>query len=411
MKPNVASLNVAEVKKDFPILNQTNRGKPLVYLDSAATAQKPRRVIEAISSFYSNDYANIHRGIFELSERSTQLYERARETVKQFIHARSADEIVFVSGTTGAINLMAQSYGLSSWQAGDEVILSTMEHHSNIVPWMMLKKSVGIVVKVIPVMEDGTLDMVAYRSLFTSKTKLVSVTHASNVLGVINPVKELAAMAHAEGVPILLDGAQAISHMPVDVQALDCDFYVFSGHKLYGPTGIGVLYGKQALLTAMPPYQGGGGMIETVSFSEVTYARTPQKFEAGTPNMAGAVGLAAAMDYLLAIGMASVYEKEQALLAYAQDKLSAIKGLRIIGTATPKLGVMSFVLDQVHAHDVGTILDHAGVAVRAGHHCAMPLMHRFKVPAMVRASLGIYNDAHDIDVLVDAITSVKRLFQ
>lgn len=397
-------------KLDFPILSETNRGKPLVYLDSASSAQKPNAVIEAMASFYQKDYANIHRGIYELSERSSKLYEDTRKAVKTFINAKLSEEIVFVSGTTEGINLVAQSFGRSQWQAGDEVILSEMEHHSNIVPWYMLKQQMGIELKVIPVTDAGELDMEAYQSLFTAKTKLVAVTHASNVLGTINPVNEMTRIAHQHGVPILIDGAQAVPHMPVDVQAINCDFYVFSAHKLYGPTGIGVLYGKKALLDKMPPYHSGGSMIETVAFDEVTFAPTPHKFEAGTPNIAAVIGMKAAIEYVQAKGMNAIYEHEQSLLAYAQDKLSAISGLKIFGQAKEKVGVISFVLEQAHPHDIGTVLDHEGVAIRAGHHCAMPLMERYQVPAMVRASFGLYNNEQDVDQLVTAIQLAVRMF-
>jgi cysteine desulfurase/selenocysteine lyase len=397
-------------RQDFPILQQSNRGKPIVYLDTAVSAQKPREVIEAISNFYYHDYANIHRGVYELSERATRLYESTREQVKQFINAAHTEEIVFVSGTTEGINLVAQSYGRSDLQAGDEVILSTMEHHSNIVPWHLLTKQIGIHLKIIPIADTGALDMDAYQKLFTPRTKMVAVTHVSNALGTINPVKEITAIAHAHGVPVLLDGAQAVQHMPVDVEAIDCDFYAFSAHKLYGPTGVGVLYGKKALLDSMPPYQGGGDMIETVSFANVTYAKAPQKFEAGTPDISGVIGLSAAIKYIQAIGIDTIYKHDQALLAYAEQKLADIPALRIIGTAKPKVGVISFLLDNIHPHDVGTVLDHEGIAVRAGHHCAMPLMERLQIPATVRASFGIYNTEADVDALIAAILLAKRIF-
>ncbi len=402
--------DMANARRDFPILQQQNRGKPLVYLDSSSSAQKPRAVIEAMTQFYSHDYANIHRGIYELSEHSTLRYEAARVAVKEFIHAASADEIIFVRGTTEGINLIAQCIS-QTWQAGDEVIISEMEHHSNMVPWLLLQKQKNIILKIIPINDAGELNLAKYQQLFSTRTKLVAVAHASNVLGTINPVKEMAAMAHAHGVPILLDGAQAVAHMPVNVVDINCDFYVFSAHKLYGPTGIGVLYGKKQLLNALPPYQGGGGMIETVSFTEVTFAAAPQKFEAGTPSIAEAIGLHAALQYVQTVGIENIFAHEQKLLAYAQEKLLAISGLRLFGTAEKKVGVMSFVLENIHPHDIGTVLDHEGVAIRAGHHCAMPLMKRFQVPAMVRASLGIYNNEQDIDALVAAIQLAKRIFQ
>lgn len=401
---------MVKIRGDFPLLERNNRGKPIIYLDTAASAQKPRQVIDAMSNFYTHDYANIHRGIYELSERATRLYENTREEVKKFINASQVEEIIFVSGTTAGINLVAQSYGQSHFQAGDEIILSAMEHHANIVPWYLLKKQLGIELKVIPISDAGELDIDAYKKLFTSKTKMVALTHVSNVLGTINPVTEITAIAHEHGVPVLLDGAQGATHMPVDMQAIDCDFYVFSAHKLYGPTGIGILYGKKALLDAMPPFLGGGDMIETVSFANITFAKAPQKFEAGTPDIAGVIGLNAALHYLQQIGMETIFTHDQALLAYAERKLATIPGLRVIGTAKPKIGVMSFVLDGIHPHDVGTVLDNEGIAVRAGHHCAMPLMERYQIPATVRASFGIYNDESDIDALVAAIVLAQRIF-
>lgn len=404
------NLNLADLRADFPILAQANRGKPLIYLDSAASAQKPKQVIDAISHFYSHDYANIHRGIYELSERSTALYENTREKVKQLINAKQKEEIVFLSGTTEGINLIAQTLGRTNWQAGDEVIISEMEHHSNIVPWFLLKQQMGIEIKVIPVTEQGALDINAFKQLISPRTKLVAVTHASNVLGTINPVKEITKFAHEKQIPVLLDGAQAIPHMPVDVKEIDCDFYVFSSHKLYGPTGIGVLYGKKEWLDKLPPYKGGGDMIETVSFEDVTFAKAPQKFEAGTPDIAGVIGMSAAIDYVQKIGMQTIYAHEQALLNYAIPHLQVIPGLRLIGTTSPKVGVISFVMQDIHPHDLGTVLDHEGIAVRAGHHCAMPLMQRFNVPATVRASFGIYSQEKDVDALMTAIQLAKRLF-
>ncbi len=408
IKLEKTTLDVAAIRRDFPILQEMNRGKPLIYLDSASSAQKPLKVVNAISHFYLHDYANIHRGIYELSERASQLYENTREQVKKFIHAAQKEEIIFVRSGTEGINLVAESFGRSRWQAGDEVILSTMEHHSNIVPWYLLKEKTGIVLKEIPITESGAMDLEAYKNLFSPRTKLVAIAHASNVLGTINPVKEMIAIAHQHDVPVLIDGAQAVPHMPVDVQDLDCDFYVFSAHKLYGPTGIGVLYGKKALLENMPPYQGGGGMIETVSFSNVTFAKVPQKFEAGTPDIASVIGFSAAIDYVNAIGMETIFSHEQALLYYAEPKLQAL-GVRLIGTAKPKVGVISFVIEGIHPHDLGTVLDHEGIAVRASHHCAMPLMERFQVPATVRISFGIYNQEKDIDALLSAIPLAKRL--
>lgn len=407
----VAKTDFIRLRHDFPILQETNRGRPLVFLDSAASAQKPKQVVDVLCDFYLQDYANIHRGIYELSERATKLYEETRECVRQFIHAKHAEEIVFVKGSTEGINLVAQSYGRKNFQKGDEIILSEMEHHSNIVPWYLLKEQIGVELKIIPVTDSGEMDIDAYQQLFSSRTKMVAITHVSNALGTINPVKEMIAIAHKQNVKVLLDGAQAVPHMPVNVEEIDCDFYVFSSHKLYGPTGVGVLYAKKHLLDAMPPYQGGGDMIETVAFDRITFAKSPQKFEAGTPDIAGVIGLKAAIIYLQHIGMQSVFDHEQELLTYAESGLLNIPGLRIIGTAPAKVGVISFVMDDIHPHDIGTVLDHEGIAVRAGHHCAMPLMNRFKVPATVRASFGIYNHEQDIDALISAIKLAKRLFQ
>lgn len=398
------------IRQDFPILQQKIRGKSLVYLDSSATSQKPQQVIAAIENYYQQDNANIHRGVYELSQRATKKYEQTRVHIKEFINAKHTHEIIFVSGTTEGINLVAQSYGRTHLKAGDEIIISTMEHHSNIVPWQMLSEQCGTVLRVIPISDAGEIDLDAYKKLFSSRTKLVAVAHASNALGTINPIKEMASIAHSHQVPILVDGAQAFPHLPVDVQALDCDFYVFSAHKAYGPTGLGVLYGKTELLEQMPPYQGGGDMIESVSFTKTTYNKLPAKLEAGTPNISAVIAFDAALSYLQAIGMKNIAAHEKELLSYATEKLSAISGLRIIGTAKEKVGVISFVLDGVHPHDVGTILDNDGIAVRAGHHCAMPLMERFNVPATVRASFGLYTTKNDIDALVEGLQNVKRIF-
>lgn len=397
-------------RKDFPILQQKIHGKPLAYLDSGATSQKPQQVITALQEYYQNANANTHRAVYELSERATRLYEQTRTQLKEFINAKHAHEIIFVRGTTEGINLVAQSYGRSTFKAGDEIIISTMEHHSNIVPWQILSEQCGVILRVIPISDAGELDLDAYRDLFSSRTKMVAVTHASNVLGTINPIQEMTKIAHDFNVPVLVDGAQAFPHMAVDVQALDCDFYVFSSHKAYGPTGIGVLYGKTALLENMPPYQGGGAMIETVSFTKTTYNKLPYKFEAGTPNIADVIGFGAAINYIRTIGMDDIVAAEKALLQYATQKLTEIPDLKIIGTAKEKLGVISFVLGDIHPHDIGTILDHEGVAVRAGHHCAMPLIERFKVPATVRVSFGLYNTREDIDALIKGLHQVKRLF-
>lgn len=396
-------------KNDFPILTQKIHGKPLVYLDSANSSQKPNCVIEAISTYYRNDNANIHRGVYELSQRATRAFEDVRMKVKSFINAKHSHEIIFTSGTTEGVNLVAQSYG-RSFSAGDEVILSVMEHHSNIVPWQMLQDQIGIKLRIIPISDQGEMDLAAYEKLFSPRTKMVAIIHASNVLGTINPVEKMIAMAHEHQVPVLIDGAQAFPHMPVDVQALDCDFYVFSSHKAYGPTGVGILYGKTSLLEKMPPYQGGGDMIEQVTFEKTTYAKLPAKFEAGTPNIADVIGFGVALDYLTSIGMNTIMQHEKELLDYATQRLSAIPGIKIIGTAPSKVGVITFVLEGIHPHDIGTILDREGVAVRAGHHCAMPLMQRFNVPATVRASFGIYNTKEDVDALVESIHVVTTLF-
>ena len=396
-------------RNDFPFLSGTNRGKPIIYLDSASSAQKPKQVIHTITNFYLNDYANVHRGIYELSERANIQYENVRCLVQQFIRALSSDEIVFVRGTTEGINLVAQSFARTHLKAGDEILVSEMEHHSNFVPWMLLKEF-GIQIKKIPITNEGTIDLEVYKNLFSDRTKIVAVSHASNVLGTINPLKEMIALAHQYDAKVVVDGAQAISHLAVDVQDLDCDFYVFSGHKLYGPSGGGVLFGKRKWLDRMPPYQSGGGMIETVSFDEVTFTKGPHKFEAGTPNMAAVIGLGAAIQYINSIGLNHIAQHENKLLNYAEERLSKIEGLSIIGRATSKVGVISFVMDHIHPHDIGTVLDHEGIAIRAGHHCAMPLMARFNVPATARVSFGLYNIQSEIDALIDALLLTKRLF-
>jgi cysteine desulfurase/selenocysteine lyase len=405
-----SGFDVEEVRRDFPILDEKVHGKPLVYLDSAATTQKPRVVIERLDRYYRTENANIHRGIHFLSERATQVYEEARATVARFLGAADAREIVFVRGTTEAINLVAQSYGRKFIGEGDDIIVSAMEHHSNIVPWQILREQVGADLRVIPMNDHGELLIDEYERLFSDRTKLVVVTHVSNALGTINPVGEIIQIAHRRGVPVLVDGAQAVPHLRVDVREIDCDFYAFSGHKLYGPTGVGVLYGKAGLLDAMPPYQGGGDMISSVTFEKTLYNVLPYKFEAGTPNIAGAIGLGAAIDYLSKVRLDLVAAHERELLAYATETVSAIKGVRIIGTAREKAAVLSFVLDGVHAHDVGTILDQDGIAIRVGHHCAMPVMERFGVPATARASIGLYNTREEVDALVGAIEKVKRVF-
>jgi cysteine desulfurase/selenocysteine lyase len=404
------SFDVARIRADFPILAQKIAGKPLVYLDNGATSQKPQAVIDALDHYYRVENSNIHRGVHSLSERATAAYEAAREKIRGFINAASDKEIIFVRGTTEAINLVAQSYGRSFLKAGDEIVISAMEHHSNIVPWQMVCEQVGARLRVIPINHDGEIVMEEYRRLLNDRTKFVAVTHVSNALGTIVPVNEIITLAHQRDVPVLLDGAQAVPHLKVDVRELDCDFYAFSGHKMFGPTGIGVLYGRRGMLEKMPPYQGGGDMISLVTFEKTHYNVLPYKFEAGTPNIAGVIGLGAAVDYLRGLDWQQVAAHERELLARATQALSEIVPLRIIGTAKEKAGVLSFVLDCVHAHDVGTILDQEGVAVRAGHHCAMPVMQRFGVPATTRASFAFYNTAEEIDVLVRAIHRVLKVF-
>jgi len=402
--------DVWRIREDFPILKQTIHGKPLVYLDNAATSQKPQIVIDAISRYYATENANVHRGIHALSEMATQAYEGARETVRQFLTAADTREIIFVRGTTEAINLVAQSYGRTFLTAGDEIVISAMEHHSNIVPWQILCEQVGARLQVIPFNHNGELLLDEYARLLNERTKFVSVVHVSNALGTINPVKDIIEMAHRRGIPVLIDGAQAAPHLPVNVQELDCDFYAFSGHKVCGPTGIGVLYGKADLLKRMPPYQSGGDMISVVTFEKTHYNTLPYKFEAGTPNIAGVIGLGAAINYVQAIGLDRIAVYETELLAYATAALAGIPGLRLIGTAQEKAGVVSFVLDCAHPHDIGTILDREGVAIRAGHHCAMPVMQRFGVPATARASFAFYNTTEEIDALVRAIHTVRKVF-
>src|SRR5690349_14068381 len=405
-----ASFDVQRVREDFPILKLKVHGKPLVYLDNGATGQKPQCVIDALNAYYSAENSNIHRGVHYLSERATAAYEAAREKIRGFINARSDKEIIFVRGTTEAINLVAQCYGRGFLRAGDEIIVSAMEHHSNIVPWQILCEQIGARLRVIPINHDGEIVLEEYHRLFNSRTKLLSITHVSNALGTVVPVKEMILTAHEHGVPALLDGAQAVPHLRVDVQDLDCDFYAFSGHKLFGPTGIGVLYGRAELLEKMPPYQGGGDMISLVTFEKTHYNVLPYKFEAGTPHIAGGIGLGAAVDYLSALNWQQIAAHEHKLLSYATERLADIDGLRIIGTAKEKAGVLSFVLENVHAHDVGTILDQEGVAVRAGHHCAMPVMQRFGVPATTRASFAFYNTIEEVDVLAQAIQRVRKVF-
>ena len=398
------------VRSDFPVLKQMVKGKPLVYLDNAATTQKPRHVIGAIQSYYSFENANVHRGVHHLSQVATDSYEGARHKVRQFLNAAHDKEIVFVRGTTEGINLVAQTFGRQNVGRGDEILISEMEHHSNIVPWQMLCEENGATLRVIPINDRGELLMEEYEKLLTPRTKLVSVAHVSNVLGTLNPVYDIVNLAHECGIPVLFDGAQAVPHLEVDVQDLDCDFYVFSSHKLYGPTGVGVLYGKAKHLEAMPPYQGGGSMIRSVTFEKTTYADPPNKFEAGTPPISGGIGLGAAIDYLAQIGLDHAAAHEADLLSYATQVLSEIPGLRLIGTAREKVSVLSFVLEGVHPHDIGTILDQQGVAVRAGHHCAQPLMRRYGIDATTRAAIACYNTKSDIDAMVRGLYKVLEIF-
>ena len=410
LAPPAAPFDAERARADFPILSRSVHGRPLVFLDSGASAQKPRQVIDAIARCYEAEYANIHRGVYELSAKATEAYEGARARVQRFVNARSASEIVFTKGATEAINLVAASWGGTVLGEGDEVVLSVLEHHANIVPWQLLRERTGIVLKVVPTDEKGAFPLDAYEALVGPRTKLVALTHASNVLGTVVPVAEVVCIARARGALVLIDGAQGIVHQPVDVQALDVDFYCFSGHKLYGPSGIGVLYGKEALLRAMPPWQGGGDMIERVTFERTTFAPPPARFEAGTPPIAAAVGLHAALDYVASFDAAAVAAHEHDLLAYASERLGALNSVRLYGTAPEKAAIVSFTMDGVHPHDVGTILDRAGVAVRVGHHCAQPLMDRFGIAGTVRASFGLYNTRADIDRLIDGLDEVREIF-
>ncbi|MCZ6524340.1 MAG: cysteine desulfurase [Alphaproteobacteria bacterium] len=407
---NLIGYDVESVREDFPILKQEIYGKPLVFLDSAASAQKPRAVIEAMKHCYEEEYANIHRGVYYLSMRATEAFEEARDKVRRFLNAAESREIVFVRGATEAINLVAQSYGRTFLREGDEIVITAMEHHSNIVPWQFLRDEKGLALRVAPIDDDGEFLLEEYEKLLGPRTKLVSVIHGSNAIGTIVPVREIIRLAHARGIPVLVDGCQAVPHLQVDVQELDCDFYVFSGHKLYGPTGIGVLYGKAALLEAMPPYQGGGEMITSVTFEKSEFNAIPYKFEAGTPHIAGAIGLGAAIDYLGALGIEDVGGHERGVLEHATRLLSEMKGVRLVGTARDKTSILSFVIDGVHAHDVGTVLDHQGVAVRAGHHCAQPVMERFGVDATVRASFALYNTVEEAEALAAAVAKVGEIF-
>jgi cysteine desulfurase / selenocysteine lyase len=402
--------DVERIREDFPVLRQTIHGKPLVYLDNAATAQKPRAVIDAIVHFYEVDCANIHRGVHELSQRSTAAYEETRAKVKSFLNARAQHEIIFVRGTTEGINLVTNTWGRANLREGDEVIIAGLEHHSNIVPWQIVCEETGARLRVIPIDDRGELILEEYAKLLGPRTRMVAIGHVSNALGTINPVRRIVEMAHNAGALTLVDGAQAVPHMPVDVQALDADFYAFSGHKLFGPTGIGVLYGKTGLLEAMPPYQGGGDMIRSVTFEKTTYNDLPYKFEAGTPDIAGGIGLGAAVDYVTRLGIEKIAAYEHELLLYATEALERIPGLRMIGTAREKAAVLSFVVQGIHPHDIGTVLDRQGIAVRTGHHCAQPVMDRYHIPATTRASLAFYNTRGEIDALVAGLYKVKEVF-
>lgn len=403
-------LDIAKIRADFPILHQQVHGLPLAYLDNAATTQKPQCVIDATNHYYQAENANIHRGVHYLSQMATEHYEATRTTVRDFIHAAANEEIIFVRGTTEAINLVAQCFVRPRVHAGDEILITTMEHHANIVPWQLVCEQTGAVLKVLPIDEHGDVLLDQFEACVSERTKFFAMSHIANAIGTINPIKALIDKSHALGIPVLVDGAQAVAHTPVDVQQLDCDFYAFSGHKLLGPTGIGVLYGKQAWLTQMPPYQGGGDMIRTVSFERTTFNALPFKFEAGTPNIAGVRGLGAAIDYVQSIGLETIAAYEHQLLAYANQQIQAVAGLRVIGTAKVKASILSFVMQAAHAHDIGTIVDQHGVAIRVGHHCAMPLMAFFKVAATARASFAFYNTREEVDRLVAALAEVNRLF-
>jgi cysteine desulfurase/selenocysteine lyase len=406
-----APLDVARIRADFPILRQRVRGKPLVYLDNAATSQKPQSVIDAVSGFYSRENANIHRGVHYLSERASTAYQAVRERVARFINARSAREVIFTRGTTDGINLVAQSFGRTFLKPGDEVLITGMEHHSNIVPWQLVCEQTGAVLRVAPINRAGELELEGLQRLLGPRTRLVSVVHVSNALGTINPVKQVVALAHALGVPVLVDAAQSAPHLPLDVQELDCDFLAFSGHKVFGPTGVGILYGRESLLERMPPYQGGGDMIATVTFERSTWAELPAKFEAGTPMIAQVVGLGAAIDYVSGLGSDAIREWEHQLLSYATERVSTIEGLTIIGTARAKASVLGFTVQGIHPHDIGTILDDDGIAIRAGHHCAQPVMRHFGVPATARASFAFYNTLDEVEALYHGVVRATRMFR
>ncbi|WP_420417509.1 aminotransferase class V-fold PLP-dependent enzyme [Pacificispira sp.] len=410
LKPSELPYDVDAYRADFPILSETVHGKPLVYLDNGASAQKPKAVIDAMRNAFEHCYANVHRGAYDFSERTTAAYEGARETVRAFLNAKSEREIVFAKNTTEAINLVAHSFGRGLLKAGDAVVISEMEHHSNIVPWQMLRDEKGIELRFAPISDEGELLMDKFAELLDEKVKLVAITHVSNVLGTITPAEKIVDMAHAVGAKVLFDGSQSVMHMPIDVQALDCDFYVFTGHKIYGPTGIGVLYGKEAVLDAMPPFLGGGDMISSVTLQKSTWAELPAKFEAGTPPIVEAIGLGAAIDYISGIGLERIAAHERDLLSYAMQRLAAVDNLRVIGTAPNKTAVISFAMGEAHPHDIATIIDQQGVAVRAGHHCAEPLMHRMGVVGTARASMGLYNTRAEIDRLGEALDKVNAIF-
>jgi cysteine desulfurase/selenocysteine lyase len=403
--------DVEKIRSEFPLLNDQMNGQPLVFLDSAASSQKPQQVLDKLEAYYQHQNANVHRGVYQLSQEATDAFEKARELARAFINAESDKEVIFVRGTTEGINLVASSYGRKFIHEGDEVLISTMEHHSNIVPWQMICEERGATLKVIPINEAGELIMDEFDHLLTDKVKIVAITHVSNTLGTINPVKTIIAKAHDKGIPVLVDGAQAIPHMKVDVQDLDADFYTFSGHKMFGPTGIGILYGKQEWLEKMPPYHGGGEMIETVTFEKTTYNELPHKFEAGTPDIAGVVALGAAIEYMNQIGHEAIHQHEQDLLNYATEQLSKIEGIRFIGTANDKASVISFLIDGIHPYDLGTILDKQGIAVRTGHHCTQPLMDWYKIPGTVRASFALYNNKEDVDRLVAGVKRAVRMLK
>ncbi len=410
MARNAPAFDLERVRADFPILHRPIHGKRLVFLDSAASAQKPQAVIDSIRHCYEAEYANVHRGVYWLSERATLAYEAAREKVRGFLGAAAPEEIIFTRSTTEAINLVAASYGEAFLKAGDEIVISHLEHHSNIVPWQLLRERMGIVLRVVPINDDGELLIDEYERLVGPQTRLVAVTHTSNALGTITPIYDIIRIAHERGARVLIDGSQAAPHQMVDVRSLDCDFFVFTGHKLYGPSGIGVLYGKADLLRTMPPYQGGGDMIRSVTFEKTEFADIPSRFEAGTPHIAGAIGLGAAVDYVTALGLDRIAAHEQSVLAYATGRLSNVPGLRIVGTARHKASIVSFTLEGAHPHDIGTILDRGGIAVRAGHHCAQPLMERFGIAGTARASFGLYNGFDDVDMLVDGLKRVREIF-